>query len=342
MAKHQKTSHKHPQKQATPQVDTASKELQNPAPEPKQTESAPASKQAEPAPEPNKPSLQKNTSQEKSIIKPLFVFAMLAFAVGGAALDYYLTTPMPLHEFKAIEPPLAASALVQPAQNDLPPEAALKESETAIALPASSQQEDQSNKIRQLKQRIHELEIANLNLSEKVSSTEDTTPITLQLVERIYTGKTFNKQLTDLLKKDKHNRFGQDVQAKLGAFASVGIPTKLALKNMFNNNFDYALDAYYMAERADSWDQQFSAYLKSLFYVYPEHINPETAKGVELLFLARQQVENDQFEKARETIYRLPAASQQYFSRFVRSVDAYYTALDFLTPYLNQQNERKQ
>ncbi len=327
MSKHKKTSCKQPQKQVLRQVAPIQSAAQNEMPVPEQ----------------NNPDLQANTSKEKSIIKPLFVFAMLVFAFGGAALDYYLTTPMPLHEFKAIEPPLATSALVlQPAQNDLPPEATLKESEIARALSSSSQQEEQNDKIRQLKQRIHELEITNLNLSEKVSSTEDTTPITLQLVERIYTGKTFNKQLTDLLKKDKHNRFGQDVQAKLGAFASVGIPTKLALKNMFNNNFAYALDAYYMAERADSWDQQFSAYLKSLFYVYPEHINPATAKGVELLFLARQQVENDQFEKARETIYRLPAASQQYFSRFVRSVDAYYTALDFLTPYLNQQNERKQ
>ena len=327
MAKHKKASHKQPQNQASTQVDTTSKVLQEPAP---------ASTQAEPIADKNKTDVVK----EKSIVKPFFVFAMLVFALGGAALDYYLTTPQPLAEFKAIEPPLASTALpVEMVQDELPQEAALKESTQDLS---ALQYEDQSNKIRQLKARIHELEIANLNLSEKVSSTEDTTPITLQLVERIYTGKTFNTQLADLLKKDKHNRFGQDVQEKLGAYASVGIPTKLALKKMFNNNFDYALDAYYISERADSWDRQLSAYLKSLFYVYPEHINPATAQGVELLFLARQQVENDQFETARETIYRLPASSQQYFTRFVRSVDAYYTALDFLTPYLNQRNERKQ
>lgn len=288
--------------------------------------------------------------KEKSIIKPLFFFAVFVACLGAAALYPYMTEE---YEFRPIKPTVPEPELfiddedlnaLKDAQNTPAPVVieVIEKNESAVpeqaATPETCAAKDkmilsQKRIIDELNEKIHRLELMNLNLNEKIASTGNLTPLTARLMEEMYTGKAFGATLNALLMQDPQNAFALMVQENLSAYANNGLATPERLKEMFYANMQMAKNAFYTRDENASWNQKWGAYFKSLVYVYPKQMDLNKTQGVNLLFLARQQVDAGHFEQALQTIDKLPDFSKRFMAGFSQNTQHYLTAMQMIKAF---------
>ena len=125
-----------------------------------------------------------------------------------------------------------------------------------------------------------------------------------------------------------------NVQEKLSDLATSGIPTQEDLKNDFLKIMDIAKKSFYISKENTSWNKKTTAYFKSLFFIYPEKIDAQKAHGIDLLFLAKEQVMDNQFALAIKTIEKLPSNVQNLFNGFVKNAKSYLLAQQIINAYL--------
>ncbi len=244
--------------------------------------------------------------QEKSILKPFFFFAVFVALVGGAVLYPYLTEPVR-------RPVMLPQAPYLPVVQDVAPI-------VPTVCDCPSVVEDKSV-VDALKSTIHDLEMENLNLTEKMNAVEDTTPALIELLRNIYTGRPFAKQLATILRQDKTNAFALEIQNQIGGLAIKGIPTDEQVQNLFAARFKMALDSYYVTRTQQTWWQQTKAFVTSLVRVYPENLSAQNAQGVAWLYLAKKQVNNNDFAGALDSVRHLPDHSGAFFADFMKAAD---------------------
>ncbi len=290
----------------------------------------------------------KTAPKQKSILKPFALFAVIVVAVGGAGLYAFMTQqanfPMP----KAPAPRLNIEddIIVADSSVDIAEEQTPVPVQDETPTPATVQEESclakdrlilvQKKTIDDLNQKIHQLELDKLNMSENIAASELATPLTARLMEDIYTGRPFGTTLKMLLIQDSKNPFALMVQEKLDAYATIGLPTAKTLKAMFGSQMKMAKNSFYMKDENGSLNDKWSAFFKSLVYVYPQNMNPNETSGINLLFLAKKQVDNDQFELAVKSIERLPGYPKQFLSGFVQNAKVFLEGQQIIKAYLNK------
>ena len=282
--------------------------------------------------------------KQKSILKPFAFFALFVSCVGIGTLYPYLneTESFPLPQ--RIAPPLMLPKKIEAeVVNAHEAEQIQKIVQTPVLsdIQESNNSKDklilsQTKTIEELNERLHRLEIENLNLREKSAHQEKLTPLTVHLMEEIYTGQPFATTLNLLLMYDKTNAFALAVQEKLSAYASTGLPTAQDLKQMFLSQMEMAKDAYYINHRNTSWNQRWTAYFKSLVHIYPEQMNPDETQGIDLLFLAKNQVLKGQFEQALKSVEKLPDTSRQFLNNFIKNTHRYLDGKQIIDAYLRK------
>ena len=176
----------------------------------------------------------------------------------------------------------------------------------------------QRKNLDELNEKIHKLELENLTLKEKTSSSEKVVALTVQVLNEIYAGKPFKSTVNALLKQDPLNSFGLTVQEKMNEYADKGVATDDQLKTLFYSQIKMAQDSLYVSQPDASWNEQWLDFFKSLVQVYPENVKEDETDVKNLLFLARKQVESEQFEAAVNTIAKMPTETKQIFTGFVQ------------------------
>lgn len=290
-----------------------------------------------------------NTSEipkQKSILKPFIFFALFVAMLGAGMLYPYLQeqpiySPMP----RKMPPQLSVA-------KDKTSENVILE-ETPVSKMPLSQSEflptenvdlvakdklilSQTQTIKELNEKIHRLEIDNLNLSEKMAHQEKLTPLTIKLMEEIYSGRPFGTTLNLLLMYDKTNDFALNVKDKLSDYAPFGLPTAQDLKQSFLSRMEIAKKSYYINKNNSSWNQRWTAYFKSLVHIYPEKMNPQDTHGIDLIFLAHSQVADAQFEEALKSIEKLPENVRQFFNEFAKKTQLYLEGKQIIDAYLKK------
>ena len=129
------------------------------------------------------------------------------------------------------------------------------------------------------------------------------------------------------------------IQKRLGNYATTGLPTAEILKKQFYARLKMTQDSFYTSPKNASWNQKSANFFKSLFHIYPLQINPNEANGEELLFLAKQQVDSQNFKGAVLSIEKMPSSSKQFLTDFVQNAQHYIEARQIIKEYLN--SERK-
>lgn len=295
------------------------------------------------------PQIVSEISEEKktkNIIKP-FIFLLLFITAFGVGFLYpYTKEKNPTIPLPKRTPPTLTKQIIEnplPVLEERSEEVASKEQkvETITLINEDVSGKDklilsQTQTIKELNEKIHRLEIDNLNLKEKMTHQEKLTPLTVTLMEEIYSGRPFGTTLNLLLMYDKTNAFALNVKEKLSDYASVGLPTKEDLKQTFLSQMEMAKKAYYINKKDASWNQRWSAYFKSLVHVYPEKMIPQETQGIDLLFLARTQVLDGQFEEALKSVERLPENAKQFLNGFIRKTYRYLEGKQIIEAYLKK------
>ena len=283
----------------------------------------------------------------KRIIK-LFIFLALFVAAFGTGFLYpYTKEKTPVFPLPKRTPPTLTKQIIEnplPVLEKVQEEIIEKEEEKNDTEPLANEDASAKDKlilsqtqtIEQLNEKIHRLEIDNLNLKEKMAHQEKLTPLTVKLMEEIYSGRPFGTTLNLLLMYDKTNEFALNVKEKLSAYASVGLPTKEDLKHTFLSQMEIAKKAYYVNKKDASWNERWSAYFKSLVHVYPQKMLPQETHGIDLLFLARTQVLDGQFEAALKSVERLPENAKQFLNGFIQKTHHYLEGKQIIEAYLKK------
>lgn len=270
-------------------------------------------------------------TKKKSILKPLFFFAVFALCIEAAVLYPLMTKkPKPLLNI----PPKAPALVLDDGNAVLPPteEMVIGNCVCDVCEKCPEVQCVDSQQADQLKARIHELEIENLSLKEQNSISEQTMPWVLELLTHIYTGQSFDKQLNQLIKYDKTNKVALRIQQHLGEYAKTGIPDEKKIDRLFTGHFQAAVDSFYQQNQSGS----VTSYVKSFVHVYPEHLTQDNADGIGWLYLARQQVQNHDYEAAMQSIEHLPKHTEQLFNNFVAAVNIRQKAYKIITSIMTR------
>ncbi|MBE6449663.1 MAG: hypothetical protein E7013_03090 [Alphaproteobacteria bacterium] len=289
--------------------------------------------------------IEQPKEQDRSILKPFAVFAVFVACIGGAVLYPYF------NKKDIIFPPVKKVQASNTTSLQQPPSDALilydvqeKQMDNSVPQIIHSMEEscatkdklilNQKQTIDGLNEKLHRLEMENFNLSEKMTNWDKIVPLTAQLLNEISTGKPFLTTLNLLLTHDKTNVLALNVQEKLSDLATSGIPTQEDLKNDFLKIMDIAKKSFYISKENTSWNKKTTAYFKSLFFIYPEKIDAQKAHGIDLLFLAKEQVMDNQFALAIKTIEKLPSNVQNLFNGFVKNAKSYLLAQQIINAYL--------
>ena len=276
--------------------------------------------------------------KKKDFSKPVAFFGIFIICISIAMLYPYFTQEssvyVPNHSttgpenFQAVEPQFVEE---------------LQEQE----VPETTEQEDCSSKdsvilsqektIEGLNEKIHQLELENLSLKEKTAISEESVLLTVQLMKEIYTGQPFDITLQKLQDEDSSD-FATTIQEKLGDYAVKGIAPPEKLKQLFHLNAKTVQDSFYVGDPEDSWNQKLTNFFKSLFHIYPQNVDAKDIKPENLLFLARQQVESGQFEKAISTIKKLPVSSQQHLQDFIQNATRYVETKKVIEDYTQERD----
>ena len=278
--------------------------------------------------------------KEKNFSKPLAFFGIFVICISIAMLYPYLTqessvyVPVQsttLEDFQSVEPEFV---------EELPeetPQVTIEEDKQEDCSSKDSVILSQEKTIDGLNEKIHQLELENLSLKEKTASSEEAVLLTVRLMKKIYTGQPFDVTLNKLQNEDSSS-FALTVQEKLGDYATKGIATPEKLKKLFLLNAETAQNSFYASNPEDSWNQKLTNFFKSLFHIYPQNVTEQDTTPENLLFLARQQVEAGQFEKAVTTIKKLPASSQNHLQDFIQNVTRYVEARKIIEDYTQERD----
>lgn len=288
--------------------------------------------------------VQKQPAKKKSLIKPLLFFALFALCVEAAVLYPFLTQtdtqPMPVMPPKQPTFVSTQKPLEQPCPECICPETTNCPEPIIQECNCPKSEQADAALIQSLRDRIHQLEIENLSLKETTTTCQDTTPLLLELLRNLYTGNPFDIQIKEILKQDRKNVFVLLIQKKLGAYAAKGIPTNEAVRNLFNSNFQMALDSFYNSKENNSYTDSASDFFKSLVHVYPENLNKSNADGINWLYLARQQVEKNDFSAAVQSISHLPAQSKNYLREFEKAAQMHIETTQMINFYFNERTDK--
>ena len=279
------------------------------------------------------------SNKKKDFSKPLSFFAVFVLCIAAAMLFPYLTQEQPINV------PVKTQQVNKNLTQEEP--AFIKEIEETEIQPVTEQPDysdkdqtiaEQKKTIEDLKEKIHQLELNNLNLKEQASSCEKSATLAIQLLDKIYTGKPFDSTLKQLLKHDQTDAFALAIQENLGQYAQIGIMTPEKLKQLFNAQKKITLDSFYACKPDASWNQKWTNFFKSLVHVYPENPSLEDKKPENILFLAEKQVNAGQFESALLTIEKLPDSSKHFLTNFVQNATRYIKAQKVIKTYTQERN----
>ena len=279
---------------------------------------------------------QPTEEQKKVYSKSLSFFAIFIFCVAVAALYPYLTQTSVSYVTPKLETKVPDFRPIEP--RPVPVVQEVKEEPTPVADCSAQEQTilSQKKSLDELNEKIHQLELENLSLKEKTSSSEKSNMLTARLVNEIHNGKPFKASLDALLKENPTDSFALTVQEKLGDYALSGIATAEGLKEMFSSQLKMAQNSLYAGKDNDSWNQKCTNFFKSLVHVYPQDVDDQETNPDNLLFLIRQQVNDGQFESAITNIEKLPDSSKQFLINFVQNAKRYIEMQKVINGYLQK------
>ena len=281
------------------------------------------------------------SEKKKAFSKSLSFFAVFVICIGAAALYPYLTQEQPIsvphsinyEDFEITEPKFVQE------EEEKKEQPVIQIAEQADCSAKEENILSQQKVIEGLQEKVHQLELENLNLKEQTSSSEKATLLSVRLLNEIHTGQPFDTTLKELLKHNPADSFALTVREKLGDYASVGIATPEKLEKLFYLQMTTVQDSFYASKPNASWNQKLTKFFKSLFHIYPQNVTELDTKPENLLFLARKQVEVGQFTQAVNTIKRLPDSSQQFFKNFVQNTLRYVEAQEIIDAYTLKGNK---
>ena len=265
--------------------------------------------------------------KNKSLFKRFLFFAIFVLCVEVAVL-YPLVTQEERKPTTVVTPKRPALKQTTTTQVTTPcPECKCPEPQVVIReCELTPQEKNDAALIASLKEQVHSLEIENLSLKEAKTAFEDTTPVLIDLLQNIYTGKPFASQLDTILKQDKRNEFALSIQKKLGNYANKGIPTTDDVKHLFDSKFQVTLDSFHTTTNEQSYLSKAANMIKSMVHIYPENLSRTNAKGIDWLYLARKQVQNNDFAGAIESISHMPAQAKAQMKEFSNAAQIWLQA----------------
>lgn len=277
---------------------------------------------------------QEPAEQKKDFSKSLSFFAIFIICLGAAALYPYLMQEQKSSYAPAFD--IAQIKTEEQIEEDLPD----SQEEVQIKQADCSEEEQtilsQRKNLDELNQKIHQLELENLTLKEKTSSSEKSISLTVQLMNEIYAGKPFKATINALLKQDPLNSFALTVQEEMNDYADKGVATTAQLKELFYSGMKMAQNSLYVSQPDASWNEKWLNFFKSLVQVYPEEIKEDETDAKNLLFLARKQIQAEQFEQAVNTIAKLPAEVKEPLNGFIQRAVIHIEAEKIIKNYLNE------
>ena len=178
---------------------------------------------------------------KKDFSKPLSFFAVFVFCLCLAAVYPYVIQEEPINFPVKTQSTNKNFVLEEPdfirEIDEVQEEEAQEETQPIIEQPDCSVQKqtilEQQKIVEDLEQKVHQLELENLNLKEQTTSSEKSALLSIRLLNEIYAGRPFVTPLKELLKHNPTDTFALAIQENLGEYAQIGIATPEKLKQLF-------------------------------------------------------------------------------------------------------------